>query len=245
VQYTIDGSGWKENGEKRWIWAFRAEKYAIFIICGSRGEAVPEEVPGKEYTGIIICDFYGAYRKFRRVAGALPQFCWAHSIREILFLLKLADATVKRYGKRILKQVWHMFQTTGRKKEMEEGEWKERIREHQGLIVRCASGTVPEQREALLIAKRMGKWEDEYFRFIEAGTEATNNPAEPAIRQCVPDRTVTRGSRGTAGNEWHERFRTAYTTCSLQNVSVMDYLESCLSAYFGMEAHPSRLNVSN
>jgi hypothetical protein len=28
----IDESGWKEGGEKRWVWAFRAEKYAVFII---------------------------------------------------------------------------------------------------------------------------------------------------------------------------------------------------------------------
>jgi hypothetical protein len=38
----------------------------------------------------------------------------------------------------------------------------------------------------------MREWEDEYFRFIEAGTEATNNPAELAIRQCT-------GSFGNAG----------------------------------------------
>jgi hypothetical protein len=152
---------------------------------------------------------------------------------------------VRQYGKRIVKQVWHMFQTIRRREEMEEGEWKERMREHQGLIVRCAMGTVPEQKEAQLIAKRIGKREDEYFRFIEAGTEATNNPAELAIRQCVLDRTVTQGSLGTAGNEWQEHFWTAYTTRGLQNVSVMDYLKSCLSAYFGMKPHPSLSNMSN
>ena len=33
----IAESGWKENGEKRWPWAFRAEKHAVCIIRGSRG----------------------------------------------------------------------------------------------------------------------------------------------------------------------------------------------------------------
>jgi hypothetical protein len=106
-----DETGWKENGEKRWIWTFRAEKYAVFIIRRSRGEAV----------------------------------------------------------QRILKQAWLMFQTTRRKDEMEEAKWKERMKEHQGLIVRRATGTASEQREALLIAKRMGKRGDEYFTFIERG----------------------------------------------------------------------------
>jgi transposase len=70
----IDERGWKENGGKRWIWAFRAEKYAVFIIRDSRGEGVLEEILGKEYTGIITCNFYGAYRKFCRETGGLLQF---------------------------------------------------------------------------------------------------------------------------------------------------------------------------
>ncbi|MDR1317283.1 MAG: transposase [Spirochaetales bacterium] len=40
------------------------------------------------WKGKNSCDFYGAYRKFRRVTGALLHFCWAHLIREVLFLLK-------------------------------------------------------------------------------------------------------------------------------------------------------------
>ncbi|MDR2053411.1 MAG: IS66 family transposase [Treponema sp.] len=73
------------------------------------------------------------------------------------------------------------------------------MREHREKIVKRAAGTVPEQKEAQLIGKRMRQWEDEYFRFIEAGIDATNNPAELTIRQSVMDRVVTQGSRGTAG----------------------------------------------
>jgi hypothetical protein len=45
----IDESGRKENGEKRRIWAFWAEKYAVFIIRENCGEGVLEETRGKEY----------------------------------------------------------------------------------------------------------------------------------------------------------------------------------------------------
>jgi hypothetical protein len=113
------------------------------------------------------------------------------------------------------------------------------MRGHQEKIVKRAMGTVPEQREAQLIAKRMREWEGEYFRFIEAGIEATNNPAELTIRQSILDRVVTQGSRGISGNEWHERFWSVFTSCTLQNTSVMDYLRACLSAYYGMRPYPS------
>jgi hypothetical protein len=228
----IDESGWKENGEKRWIWAFRADKYAVFIIRDSRGEGVLEEVLGAEYGGIISCDFYGAYRKFRRVTGALLQFCWAYFIREVLFLLKLNDQRVQRYGRRIIKEIRGLFETIHRKGEIEEAEWKALMHRHQEMIMKRVMGTVPGHNDAQLIAKRMGKWEGEYFRFIEAGIEATNNPAELTIRQSVLDRIVTQGSRGVAGNEWHERFWSIFTTCGIQNISVMNYLRECLSASF-------------
>jgi hypothetical protein len=46
-----------------------------------------------------------------------------------------------------------MFQTIHLSGEIEEGEWKERIRVHREKIVRRATGMVPEQKEARLILK--------------------------------------------------------------------------------------------
>jgi hypothetical protein len=240
----IDESGWKENGAKRWIWAFRAEKYAVFIIRGSRGEGVLEEVLGESFGGIISCDFFGAYRKFERVTGALLQFCWAHFIREVRFLLKLEDEAVRRYGRRLIKQIRLMFETIQRKGEIKESRWKGLMNEHRELIVRRALGTVPEHKEAQLIAKRLREWGEEYFRFIEADLEPTNSPAELTIRQTVLDRVVTQGSRGIAGNEWHERFWTVLTTCTMQNTSVMKYLKKCLAAFFSFDSFPDDINLA-
>jgi transposase len=240
----IDESGWKEKGEKRWIWAFRAERYAVFIIRGSRGEGVLEEVLGETFGGIISCDFFGAYRKFERMTGALLQFCWAHFIREVLFLLKLEDGAVRRYGRRLIKQIRLMFETIQRKGEIKERKWKGLMNEHRELIVRRALGTVPEHKDAQLIAKRLREWGEEYFRFIEAGLEPTNNPAELTIRQTVLDRVVTQGSRGIAGNEWHERFWTVLTTCTMQNISVMKYLKKCLAAFFSFDSFPNDINLA-
>jgi hypothetical protein len=148
----------------------------------------------------------------------------------------------RRYGGRILKQIRAMFETIHMREEMGEEGWKERMRGHQGMIVRRETGTVPEQKEERLIGKRIREWEEEYFRFIEAGIEATNNPAELTIRHSVLDRIVTQGRHGARGNEWHERFWSVSTTCSLQNIPVMNYLKECLSACFGKRPLPVLIN---
>ncbi|MHB9293266.1 hypothetical protein Holit_02387 [Hollandina sp. SP2] len=69
------------------------------------------------------------------------------------------------------------------------------MRMHQEMEVRRATGT--EQDEARLVGKRMREWEEGYFRFIGEGIEATNNPAELAIRQIVLGRKVTQGAGGS------------------------------------------------
>jgi hypothetical protein len=165
-------------------------------------------------------------------------------IREVLFLETLQEKAVVRYGKRIIKQIRLMFQTIHRKDEIGEEAWKERMGRHRELIIKRATGTVPEQKEARLIAKRLREHEDEYFRFIGSGIEPTNNAAELAIRQTVLDRAVTQGSRGIRGNEWHERFWTVLTTCDIQKISVMKYLKECLSAYFGLDIPPNSINLA-
>jgi hypothetical protein len=203
-----------------------------------------EEILGTAFGGIITSDFFGAYRKFSRVSGTGIQLCWAHLIREVLFLETLQENAAVRYGKRIINQIRLMFQTIHRKGEIGEEAWKELMWRHRELIIKRATGTVPEQKEARLTAKRLRQHEDECFRFIESGIEPTNNAAELAIRQTVLDRAVTQGSRGIRGNEWHERFWTVLTTCGIQKISVMKYLKECLSAYFGLDIPPNSINLA-
>jgi hypothetical protein len=62
------------------------------------------------------------------------------------------------------------------------------------------------------------------------------------IRQSVLDRAVTQGSRGAAGNEWHERFWSVCATCGIQKTPVINYFKECLSAYFGIGSYPNLIN---
>ena len=100
------------------------------------GKGVLEQVLGGSCGGIISCDFFGAYRKFERMTGSLPQFCRAHCIREVLFLLKPEDAGVRRYGRRLIKQIGLMCERIRRKGEIQESKWKGLMNEHRELIER-------------------------------------------------------------------------------------------------------------
>ena len=57
-----DETGTKEKGKKRWIRIGRAKNFTIFKVDPSMGIKVLLEFLGKEYSGIISCDFFVAYK---------------------------------------------------------------------------------------------------------------------------------------------------------------------------------------
>ena len=66
----------------------------------------------------------------------------------------------------------------------------------------------------------------DYFRFMFAeGVEPTNNHSEQQIRHCVIDGRITQGTRGEAGQRYHERMWTAIATCRKQNRNFFSFLQ--------------------
>jgi len=59
-----DETGHKEKGKLYWTWCFRAELYTLFKIDSSRGSQVLIEVLGREFEGVLGCDYFSAYRKY-------------------------------------------------------------------------------------------------------------------------------------------------------------------------------------
>jgi hypothetical protein len=224
---------------------FRTLLATVFKIAGSRGSEVLEETLGKKYGGILSCDFWGAYKKYagKIAPETLLQFCWAHLIRDMLFLAEYKDKKVSAYGKRLLKAVKQMYETIHGRESMTKMRWKRRMNKHRKEIERTASFRVPKQKDALNLLERMKEWGGSYFTFIDKQIPSTNNTAEQAIRAIVLDRKVTQGSRSEWGNRWMERFWSVLTTCRQQGRPVIDFLYDCIYASLNNLASPSLLQA--
>ena len=226
----VDETGSKENGKRRWSWCFRAKAFTVFHVASSRSSAVLEKLLGTDYSGIISCDFFGAYRKFAAMSSATLQFCWAHLIREVRFLEEHTDKKVSRYCGRLLDSIQSMYVTIHRRDVLTERTWHRRMLEHRELILQSARCRVPSDKEAQNLSERLWKYQDDYFRFIEAGVPSTNNLCEQSIRRVVLNRKVTQGTRSDWGNRWWERIWSVLSTCEQRGESVMTYLQSCVAA---------------
>ena len=106
---NVDETGHKNNGKRHWTWCFRAKWYTLFKIDSSRSSDVLIEMLGREFNGVLGCDYFSAYRKYMREFGVELQFCLAHLIREVKFIIGLPGKRTQVYGERLLDAIREMF----------------------------------------------------------------------------------------------------------------------------------------
>ena len=239
---NIDETGHKENGQKFWTWCFRAQVYTLFRIDKSRGSKVLVEVLGEEFNGVLGCDYFSAYRKYMRDCDVLVQFCMAHLIRDVKFLLTLPGREVQAYGQRLRDALRELFGVIHRREKMTAAGFQKALEAAREQVMKAATTRVPDTKHARNLAKRFRDNGEAYFRFITTpGIDPTNNLAEQAIRFVVIDRHITQGTRSEKGRRWCERIWTVIATCAQQGRAVFQFLLDSVQAHLYSTSPPSLL----
>lgn len=248
---NIDETGHKENGEKFWTWVFKTDLFVLFKIDKSRGSNVLTEVLGKEFNGVLGCDYFSAYRKYMKDFNITVQFCIAHLIRDIKYLTSFPDAETKEYGEKLLLSVRELFKIIHEKSNIPEQDFIDRLTCAKENIIKTAMLEAPvylndngkvlkEKSEVKNMVKRFTDNGKAYFEFITSPCiDPTNNTAEQAIRFVVIDRHVTQGTRSIKGRNANERLWTVIATCSLQGKSAFEFILKSVQAYFSNHLFPS------
>ncbi|MGC9385060.1 MAG: IS66 family transposase [Kosmotogaceae bacterium] len=242
AKLNIDETGHKENKVRFWTWCFRAEDYTFFKIAQSRGSKVIIDTIGKDFAGIIGCDYFSAYRKYMKDFDILVQFCLAHLIRELKYLAGLTDKATADYGQKLLDEIRQMFNIFHKADEMTAKDFAKAMEVSRKAFIDIALKDIPDNRQAQNLANRFREHGDSYFRFITTpGIEPTNNLAEQAIRFVVIDRYITQGTRSENGRAWCERIWTVLATCTRQGKNAFEFIYQSIQAHFNNLPLPSLL----
>ena len=239
---NVDETGHKEYREKFWTWCFRAQLYTLFRIDKSRGSKVLIEVLGTEFNGVLGCDYFSAYRKYMREFDVLVQFCMAHLIRDVKFLLTLPGGEDQAYGRRLRESLRQLFGVIHGREKMTAAAFQKALEAAREQVMAAATTDVPDTKHARNLAKRFREHGEAYFRFITTpGIQPTNNLAEQAIRFVVIDRRITQGTRSEKGRRWCERIWTVIATCAQQGRSAFQFLLDSVQARLCGTSPPSLL----
>lgn len=228
----IDETGHKDNKKLRWSWCFQTPHYSLFHI-DSRKCDVLIEILGKNFKGIIGCDYYGAYRKYNRLYNALMQYCLAHLIRDIRFLAEHSNKTLVRWGKKLLEWLKKMFDTLHKRHRDSQKGYEQKMKKIKQGFLKQVRRPVDHKLAKKLARRFKAKAANHYFRFLtDPNVEPTNNGTEREIRHLVIDRRITQGTRGEAGMRWCERIWTTLATCRKQIRSAFDFIHNAITNYW-------------
>lgn len=255
-QLGSDETGFKNNGEKHWVWAICSKDLTLFHIAASRSAKVLDELVGPDFQGFFNADYFSANCSFAWHNDVQPQFCWAHLIRDIRFLLTHSSRQVTRWAEQLLKQTKRLFLSWHTRDEMSEATFDWAMRGHRNafmkLMLKPPSFTDAEKLTARFSVvhyedgdgnlQRYDRSED-YFRFMSAPDvlEPTNNHCEQQIRHCVIDRRITQGTRSDVGQRYNERLWSIAATCTKQARRFFDFLHKSISAHLTNHPAPALL----
>jgi transposase len=192
------------------------------------------EVLGPAFDGLIGCDYFSAYRKYMKHSHVLVQFCLAHLIRDVKFLVEHPEAANRRYGTLLLKHLRELFRIIhDRAYYASELGFRLVLAGQRDRLVAAALQHLPATREARNLAKRFTDHADSYFRFItEPDVDPTNNLAEQAIRFVAIHRRMTQGTRGLEGAALVRAVvDSSHNLCPTRPLGVRLLAGSCTSAF--------------
>lgn len=233
----VDETGWREGGQRGWLWVAVSAVATCFRIDHSRSRHALRRLIGDAYGGLVHSDRASAYT-------GLPiqqrQLCWAHLVRNLQGLVDQGHAE-SRWAQRMLVEArtlfaaWHAYQ----------GGFFDQVALQMALIpVRealadlLAIGAISPWSKLRKLARELGRYWDALWWFSRvAGVEPTNNVAERALRPAVLWRKSCFGTQSAGGSRFVERILSVGATCRQQGRTLLTFLtDAVVAAWAGQPA---------
>jgi transposase len=249
---NADETGWRRNGEKRWIWAFVAKAFAFFTVERTKGAEVLVALLGIAFGGILCNDRAPAYLKYH---SGLMQLCWAHLKRSLLGIAESARSpSARRFCRDTLAivarlfRLWHRFRgdlqdRRGNPRPIDRAQLIEKSLPLQRKLYALAEAHLNHpNREVSNFARALFLNFQRLFVFLDYdAVEPTNNSVERTLRTAVQWRKICFGNRSAAGELATARLLTAMQTCRMQKRHVLGYLTHAIRCHRSGLAAPSLL----
>jgi len=249
---NVDETGWRTNGDKRWIWALVAQQFVFYVVASTRGTEVLVSLLGAVFRGILCSDRWVVYLTYH--SGRM-QLCWAHLKRNILGIAEYARSpSARQFCRDALAIVARLFRLWYRFR----GDSHDRRRNPQPIDRRqLILKSIPLQKklfalaeahlddadgEVRNLARALFLHFDRLFTFLEQeGVEPTNNVAERILRTAVQWRKISFGNRSRNGEIATARLLTVAQTCKRQQRHVLGYLADAVHCHRRHAPAPSLL----
>jgi transposase len=249
---SVDETGWRTNGDKRWIWALVANQFVFYVVASNRSAKVLVSLLGAVFRGILCSDRWVVYLSYH---GGRMQLCWAHLKRNILGIAEYARSpSAQQFCRDALAivarlfRLWYRFRgqprdRRGNPQPLDRRQLLEKSIPLQKKLFALAEAHLDDaDREVRNLATALFLHCERLFTFLEVeGVEPTNNVVERALRTAVQWRKISFGNRSRNGEIATGRLLTVTQTCKRQRRHVLGYLTEAVRCHRRHVAAPSLL----
>jgi transposase len=207
-----DETGWRVGGQPAWLWAFTTPHETVYAIERGRGYAEAALILGEQYAGVIGADGWAAYGCFQH---ADHQTCLAHLLRRCGEMLETATRGAVRFPRAVKGVLQGALALRDRRDNDELSPHGLRVAQGR-LVARLDRLLAAEFTNAanLRLANHLVNHREALFLFLQRpDVEATNWPAEQAIRPAVVNRKSCGGNRTWEGARTQAILTSLFQTC--------------------------------
>ena len=218
----VDETSFSVLGKNQWVWVFRTTSEILLVIRPSRGSNVLEEILGKDYVGVVICDCWRAYNFLSKTA--LIQRCWAHLLRKSGALLDTVT------GRHLHKKLLTLFSEI-KKFNAHNPTERQRLLKYRKMTTQLEKIITYYSRYEHLtgVVKYINFNLENWFTCVKIiGVEPTNNFAERAIRETVIVRKIIGAFRSETGKQNYETLASLIATWQLSGLDLKTELKRML-----------------
>jgi hypothetical protein len=223
----VDETGWKRD----WLWICTNPDIAFFHIDESRGSKVVISLLGNFYNGILITDFYSAYRSLVPASG--KQKCCSHLLGDVKELLDKGlpeDPGAEAFLNDLKQLVQDAIALHKLYPDLTTEEWRAGKKEILKRFRKLYKIPPLSHKVADNIRKRLITHKDELFVFLKfPQVSPTNNHAERGPRNAVLFRKITFGSMTEKGKNNVALIMTIIKTAKLRLLNPVKVLKTIAS----------------
>jgi transposase len=225
-----DETGWRVNGKTYWLWCFTSKDVTYYMIDRRRGSPALKRFFKKEFAGVLVTDFWGAYNA---VVCAQKQKCLPHLLRD----LKRTQHYHKPSGdwpafsKQLKRLIRDSIRLSKRRGELSADQFASR-RERLEKRLHDLLAQPWQEKHCRRLVKRLKRHETELFTFLEhPDVPFDNNHAERQIRPAVIARKNSYANGSDEGAETQAILMSVFRTLKQRSHNPVSVTLDAVRAY--------------
>jgi transposase len=179
-----DETGWRVDGKTYWLWCFTTGDLTYYMIDRSRGSPALKKFFKKEFAGVLVTDFWGAYNA---VVCARKQKCLPHLLRDLKRTQHYhkPEGDWPAFSKQLKRLMRDSIRLSKLRRELSAERFASRRHRLDGRLHELLAQPW-ENRHARRLVKRLRRHASELFTFLDhPEVPSDNNHGERQIRPAV------------------------------------------------------------